>query len=1549
MFSMYGTQVIAMETTQPSLFLEESEAHVHGEECGYLEAMDAEPCSYVGVNACGVAVEAIGEIPCDKNCIDTDENDEKSHWEDCAYSPAVEGKEAMECDHRDNCGYVERVVGHPCVLQGQTEDKTDYEKVVKLFAALPSVESFTELTAEEEKGIIKGQVTNAMDSYFGLRDEEAAKFREEQAGLFISVMALHEFITEDATVEMTVVDAKSKVLTVGTEDADFTSASDAISAANDGETIQLITNIVISQEDVITVPESKKIILDLNQNSITVSEDFHGRPIINRGTLTIIGNGTINSSSSELGGYGCVDNYGDLTIENGTYTGSVYANGASIKNRPGAILIINNGTFDGATCALYNEGKATVNNGIFNTTSCTMTIGSDNKKNWSYAVNSRGELYFNNGSVTGVQGGLAISSGYAEVKDGVFQTVACQHSDNGAYSFYALYIAGEAGEVDAHISGGTYQSKSKVAVLAGNDNTDGDGGINAKATSHISGGTFIGAKGQGALKAGRNTGDPRITGGIFNSDVSTYISPGCKQTDNEDGTYTVSALNSEGAAAEINGIYYATLQEALTAVKEGDTVTVFAGIHTATANEQLRISASDVTLQGMGDTSVIDAKSYSCSGQGGLLVAANNVTLKDLKVISSSEDDNVAAIKFMQQNGPLTSGKIENITVSSEKGHGLNVHGVTNMVVHGLKVENAGKCGAAFSNSALVSVSDFNTANLTALWGDVGLMYKDNEEYAIKTTVTFNGINTFGMGKVYSQRPISAASGQDVINGLTASDGWVKSTYDFGVAYQKGSVIASNGTTDDGFATIQEALCAATSGDTIYIKSGTYKITGINIPTGVTLTSITDVPEDVVLVGTEVANTVILNSNSKIKSVTVTRDNKIDWNTNPVSQGINVAQQTIGATIENCIIKETRNGIYANNTNVTIKNCLIEANRTGVHLANNVSGIISNNTIQNSRTIGLLVGATNNELSDNGYKNLIISGNTFDGSWYAQIEHRAHLSAPISVNSNIFKEPVTLVKADNAGEPEYDNWDDQKKPPVAVSNRLVYKTDGNIIYNASIPPTSNEVSMVEDITAQLPPASSIEAVSPQEKEMLVKQVDTVVEIIQIMSEGEKQKIGMDTIKTLEEVMIAANPNISETMLDVAPSLNTVISGNIEAVGASLTISSDVTTPHKAQVKVEAAAMPSLPSNIANAVALDIKLNILDDMGTPVATNIQPVAPIVITMPIPVGIHVNDLIILHYHGTSETPQRINPTVNLGAKTISFQTSAFSAFVFANRKPTGTGGGSSTTYYTITATAGEGGNISTGKTMSVAEGGSAAFTFTPNKGYRVTDVLINGKSVGAMNSYTFTNVRSNQTISVTFELIHKHENPQTNVSFQDVQRKDWFAEAVYDVVEKSWFAGTSETTFSPYLYTTRGMIVTVLWRMEGEPTTGKINRFEDVANDSWYSDSITWAQIRGIVSGYANVKFGPQDIITREQMVSILYNYAQFKGYESTKISDLTAFKDESNISQYAKAPMSWAVANGLISGKGNGTLDPRGGATRGEVASILYRFDQVLNLVKGTKV
>ncbi len=178
------------------------------------------------------------------------------------------------------------------------------------------------------------------------------------------------------------------------------------------------------------------------------------------------------------------------------------------------------------------------------------------------------------------------------------------------------------------------------------------------------------------------------------------------------------------------------------------------------------------------------------------------------------------------------------------------------------------------------------------------------------------------------------------------------------------------------------------------------------------------------------------------------------------------------------------------------------------------------------------------------------------------------------------------------------------------------------------------------------------------------------------------------------------------------------------------------------------------------------------------------------------------------------------------------------------------------------------------------------------------------------------------------------------FTDVKESDWFYGDVAFVAKKGLMSGTSATTFAPHAATSRGMIVTILYRLEGQPAVTGTNSFDDVTSGKYYENAVIWAAQNSIVSGYGDGRFGPDDDITREQLAAILYRYAASKGYDVTATTSLDAFTDAAGVSGYAVDPMKWAVANGLISGKGNGILDPQGSAERCQVAAILHRFDEV---------
>lgn len=196
----------------------------------------------------------------------------------------------------------------------------------------------------------------------------------------------------------------------------------------------------------------------------------------------------------------------------------------------------------------------------------------------------------------------------------------------------------------------------------------------------------------------------------------------------------------------------------------------------------------------------------------------------------------------------------------------------------------------------------------------------------------------------------------------------------------------------------------------------------------------------------------------------------------------------------------------------------------------------------------------------------------------------------------------------------------------------------------------------------------------------------------------------------------------------------------------------------------------------------------------------------------------------------------------------------------------------------------------------------------------------------------------------------EMPQEEVQtllqkFVDVAEDDWYAGAVAFVVKENLFAGTSDTTFEPGTAMTRAMFAAVLSRMDGADLSACTNSpFSDVSVDAWYGPAMQWAKETGILSGYGNGVAGPENSITREQMAVMLYLYGEIKGIASYTQSSgiLAGIRDQDEISSWALQAVTWAVETGILCGKGDGILDPKGTATRGEAACMLERFDKILS-------
>ena len=229
-------------------------------------------------------------------------------------------------------------------------------------------------------------------------------------------------------------------------------------------------------------------------------------------------------------------------------------------------------------------------------------------------------------------------------------------------------------------------------------------------------------------------------------------------------------------------------------------------------------------------------------------------------------------------------------------------------------------------------------------------------------------------------------------------------------------------------------------------------------------------------------------------------------------------------------------------------------------------------------------------------------------------------------------------------------------------------------------------------------------------------------------------------------------------------------------------------------------------------------------------------------------------------------------------------------------------------------------------------------TPDTGYQLDELIVEDEdgrdvttsSLASGTRYTFRMPDSDVTVTATF----KSRSYSSN--FTDVPRYEWYYEAVSYVASEGLMNGVSSTQFNPNGTASRAQIVTILWRLAGEPSA-LTGAFTDVPAGQYYSTAVAWASRQGIVTGVGNNRFEPNSNITREQLAVILYRYAQDAGYTTSASANITGYYDYARVNSYARTAMSWAVGAGLITGTSTTTLSPQDTATRAQVATILMRF------------
>jgi hypothetical protein len=307
-------------------------------------------------------------------------------------------------------------------------------------------------------------------------------------------------------------------------------------------------------------------------------------------------------------------------------------------------------------------------------------------------------------------------------------------------------------------------------------------------------------------------------------------------------------------------------------------------------------------------------------------------------------------------------------------------------------------------------------------------------------------------------------------------------------------------------------------------------------------------------------------------------------------------------------------------------------------------------------------------------------------------------------------------------------------------------------------------------------------------------------------------------------------------------------------------------------------------------------------------------------------------------------------------ITIYTSKFSTYAIGYTASTGGGttssGGSSSGTYSISVSTPAHGTVKTDPS-SARSGDQVTITLKPDEGYEVDQLTVTDASGNKLNvtdkgngEYTFVMPKSKITVNVTYKL---HESAaQTDCpkdescpisAFNDASATAWYHDGVHFVLENGIMRGYGNGKFGPADTTSRAMMAQILWNLEGKPEVSFTLSYTDLGTDAWYTEAVRWASAQGIMDGYGNGKFGPNDAMTREQLVTIVYRYAKYKGIDVSagENTNILSYADAQNVSQWAIPAMQWAVGSGLITGRTASTLNPGDNASRAEIATIMMRY------------
>ena len=1262
--------------------------------------------------------------------------------------------------------------------------------------------------------------------------------------------------------------------------------------AQDGETLRLEQDVTVTGQEDADYKNSGTVTLDLNGHTITGdNKNIALRAIgteAGKGTLKIT-NGTIKTNSGTYCTVGAKDaalELSDMRLENST------AYGCSVK------------AFAGGTIDLKKVCSTSQTGGGVEAAGGTVNI---------YDSTFTQTGYYDHNSVNLAASG---GTGTVNVYGGSFT------SEN-----YGLYIFSSGGTINVY--DGTFKAGEEKAVVKAD--LDLNSYPAATANINIYGGDFTGK----IDIADKEEVHVEITGGTFadtgltKEAFSAYTAEGTVVTEGPDGTFTVKELDETNGVAEVGGKYYASLQKAVDNAGKGETVTLLQD----TAEDIVIPEGAELTLNLNGKT-LANHENHTITNKGTLTITGGGTV------------DNVTHARAAIQNEPggnvvLNGGAY---TRSKENGQNAEASGGNsyyNIVNHGTMEINSGVSVTQNGQfSSMIENGWYNGSQNTGKENSVltinggtfsgGLNTIKNDDYG--ELVINDGTFTSMSQAAFLNWNVATVNG-GTFDAAGASNGVILNGYIDGTMDQ-GKLTINGGTFNAGEKTVITTMGGGT-------HSGDIEITGGTLNGSIVLT---DSSEGARLTITQKAKVTGNVTNSGKADVAITDGATVDGQVSNSAGGtMSVVNSTIGSVPEGTtaetivIVNSTVDGTLT--TNTAENAAVMVGGKTYETLGAAITAAKAGDTIYVLKDIpeaaGIAVpsgknftidfgghtytlkdpGAGSAGTESNGFQFLKDSTITLKNGTVRIAEGTTSIKRIIQNYANLTLEDMHFFAEHQADGEDY---------ALSFNNgSIIFKGDTDIV-------TTSDEAIAFDVCKY----SSYPSTNVTFDESYTGTINGKIVYDSTVADTHKLTIqGNGTFGAIEAASgaaEAAKSGIEVTSGHFAKPVNEDYLA--DSVKAQLESASNPEAPYSYYPSLEAAQAAAQPGDTiteVNATSGEKKYTVtLDYADGDTKDSVYTVTEgTELTLPTPSRSGYT------FEGWYDGSSRVSSPYKVTKDVI----------LTAEWDYNGSSSSSGSTRYTVSVEDTDNGSVKVSPTRA-SKGSTVTVTVKPDEGYELDELTVtdkNGDSVKLTDKgdgkYTFQMPASKVTVEAVFTAV---EPEPEGLPFTDVTSGDWFYDAVAYVYDKGMMEGTTDTTFAPAMNLTRSMIAQVLYNLEERPEAPGAAGFPDVAAGAWYADAVNWAAARGIVKGYDTGAFGPEDSVTREQLAAILYRYAQAKGYDTTQGGmAVREFSDSASISDWAQTAMSWAVNAQVLSGKGNGVLDPQGTATRAEVAQMLMNFGE----------